>query len=220
MKFLRHVVIFGLLSLASYVAMADGVGDPRMTPIGGGNSTVLTSPTDPAFVISYTAGFTPIVDCVAFDGSLSGKCIDPHNTDFINNSGVAWKAIQFEITSVAGVITQSSFSAIEDPSVDPYFLFASTTTNASGHTILSFFGTDSTHPGILPATGCDGDVCTGPFLDDTDIPLFDFGILVDVNDALTNASFTAQGTATPVPEPSSLLLLLTGAAIFLILKRP
>ena len=58
--------------------------------------------------------------------------------DFINNSGVAWKAIQFEITSVAGDITQSSFSAIQDPSVDPYFLFASTTTNTAGHTILSF----------------------------------------------------------------------------------
>ena len=146
MKFLRCVVIFGLLSLSSYVAMADGVGDPRMTPIGGGNSTVLTSPTDPAFVISYTAGVTPTVGCGTFDGSLSDNtCIDPHSTDFINNSGVAWKAIQFDITSVAGDITQSSFSAIQDPAVDPYFLFASTTTNAAGDTILSFFGTDSTH---------------------------------------------------------------------------
>jgi hypothetical protein len=221
MKFLRYVVIFGLLSLSSYVAMADGVGDPRMTPIGGGRSTVLTSPTDPAFVISYTATVTPTVGCGAFDGSLSDDtCIDPHFTDFVNNSGVAWKAIQFDIKSVAGDITQSSFSAIQDPSVDPYFLFASTTTNAAGDTILSFFGTDSTHPGILPATGCDGDVCTGPFLDDTRIPLFDFGILVDVNDALTKGdSFTAQGTASTVPEPSSLLLFLTGGAIFLILKR-
>jgi hypothetical protein len=221
MKFLRYVVVFGLLSLSSYVAMADGVGDPRMTPIGGGNSTVLTSPTDPAFVISYTAGVTPTVGCGTFDGSLSDDtCINPHNTDFINNSGVAWKAIQFDIKSVAGDITQSSFSAIQDASVDPYFLFASTTTSAAGDTILSFFGTDSTHPGILPATSCDGDVCTGPFLDDTDIPLFDFGILVDVTDALTTGdSFTAQGTATPVPEPPTLLLLLMGGVIFLILKR-
>jgi hypothetical protein len=121
MKFLRYVVIFGLLSLSSYVAMADGVGDPRMTPIGGGRSTVLTSPTDPAFVISYTATVTPTVGCGAFDGSLSDDtCIDPHFTDFVNNSGVAWKAIQFDITSVAGDITQSA-GAIQDPQSIPFY---------------------------------------------------------------------------------------------------
>ena len=71
-----------------------------------------------------------------------------------------------------------------------------------------------THPGILPATLiCDGDCFyTGPTQGNT--LLYDFGILVDVNDALEPGdSFSAQGSATAVPEPKSIVLLLAGTVL-------
>ena len=216
MKLLRCYAILVLLCLGSCVVMADGIGDPKFVPIGGGGSTILTSPTDPLFQITYTAGTTPTVACGAFGGTSGNTCI---LNEFINDSGVAWKAIQFVITSAtAGLM----FTA--DNSLDPYFTSDTVTTNTSGETVLSFFGTNATHPGILAATSCtSGDevvVCSGPFIDDTGIPAFDFGILVDVNDALTKGdSFTAQGTATPTPEPSTLLLLLAGGVVLFFLKR-
>ena len=49
---------------------------------------------------------------------------------------------------------------------------------------------------------------------DFPVPEFDFGILVNVSDATQNGdSFTSQGTATPVPEPKSIVLTLAGAAL-------
>ena len=218
MKFLRCYAILVLLCLCSCVVMADGIGDPKFTPIGGTGSTILTSPTDPLFKITYTAGTTPTVACSAFGGTSENVCI---LDDFINNSEVAWKAIQFAITSATAGL---SFTA--DNSLDPYFTSAAVSTNTLGETVLSFSGTDATHPGILAATSCTsgegGVVCTGPFIDDTGIKAFDFGILVDVNDALkTGDSFTAQGTATPTPEPSTLVLLLAGGVslFFFYLKK-
>lgn len=213
MKIVRWVTVVALLVLGANSALADGAGDPKMYTVGGGHSVAITSLTnDPNFVVNYVAGGTnptPTVGCGQFGGTSDNTCIF---TDFINNTGQAWSGISFLITGVGGHVTQNSFQV--DNSLDPYFTTAALTSDLQGNAVLSFFGTDETHPGILPAVLiCDGDCfLSGPFLGD--IPLFDFGILVDVTDAVSEGdSFSAQGSATAVPEPKSIVLLLAGAAV-------
>jgi hypothetical protein len=209
MKIVRYLAVIGFLILTANIALADSAGDPKMYTTGGGHSVPITSLTnDPNFVINYTAGITPTVDCATYGGVGGNTCIF---TDFINNTGQAWTGISFLITGVGGDVTQNSFSV--DNSLDPYFTTAAVSFNNAGQAILSFFGTDPTHPGILPAVLiCDGDCfLSGPYLGD--IPLFDFGILTDVTDALNQGdSFSAQGSAA-VPEPKTIVLLLAGAAL-------
>jgi hypothetical protein len=208
-KIIRWATLATLFLVAASMATADGVGpDPRFILVGGGHSTQLISPTDPAFVVNYEFGVTEQVEggCQSF-GAPDGECIF---VDFINNSGVAWNSIQFQLSSVVGGL---EFSVDPHPSaLDPYF-----TQSSFDDGILRFFGTDETHPGIQPATFCNTDGCTGPFFPgggDFPVPQFDFGILVDVSDAqFAGAKFTATGTATPVPEPRSIFLMLAGAAI-------
>ena len=209
MKILRWAAFVGLLMLTANMALADSVGDPKFQTIGGGGSTILTNENiGTAFQVNYTAHVTPTVGCGGLGGTVGNTCIVDY---FINNTGQAWTGISFLITSVGGSITQDSFSA--DNTNDPYFTTASLTFNDLGQAILSFFGTDATHPGILPADpGCNTDSCTGPYINEV-TPGFDFGILVDVTNALnTGDSFTAQGSAA-VPEPKSIVLLLAGAAL-------
>jgi hypothetical protein len=207
MRIVRWVAAAALLFVAAHMAMADSAGDPKIYTVGGGGSTVLGSTNDPKFALTYTYGVTPTFSC--FDGST---CFQEN---FINNSGVAWTGISLAITSVGGSITQSSFTA--DNSLDPYFVFSSLTFNDLGQAVLSFYGTDATHPGILPATSCSDGECSGPYYyppaSEFGIPLYDFGILADVTDAQSPGdSFTAKGSAA-VPEPRSIFLLLAGAAL-------
>lgn len=210
MKIVRLATLVGFLILTANIALADGAGDPRFQTIGGGHSIVLTSPTDPAFQVNYAAGET--TGTCELGGTEGGSCI---LVDFINNSGVTWSGIAITITGFTGNITQESFTG--DNVADPYFASFVQTTNALGQTVMSWSGIDEAHPGILPATSCDGDVCDGPFFPgggDFPVPEFDFGILVNVSDALQSGdSFTSQGTATPVPEPKSIFLTLAGAAL-------
>ena len=214
MKIVRWVAVAAFLVITANIALADGAGDPRFQTIGGGHSTVLTSPTDPAFQVNFTAGVTPLVQegCGFFGGNEGGSCI---LVDFINNSKVTWSGITITITGFTGDITQGSFTG--DNVADPYFASFAQTTNGLGQTVLSWSGIDGTHPGILPATSCDGNSCTGPYFPgggDFPVPEFDFGILVDVSGALQSGdSFTSQGTATTVPEPNSIVLTLAGAAL-------
>lgn len=208
MKIVRWAAFLGLLILTANIALADSVGDPKFQTIGGGGSTILNSLNDPHFQVNYTAGVTPLVSCSAGGLSTATTCIQD---DFINNTGQIWTGISFLITSVGGSITQNSFSV--DNTNDPYFTTASVNFNDLGQAILSFFGTDATHPGILPAyPGCSTESCPGPFIGEI-TPGYDFGILVNVSDALNAGdSFTAQGTAA-VPEPKSIVLMLAGAAL-------
>ena len=211
MKIVRWAAFLGLLILTANIALADSVGDPKWQTIGGGGSTILNSPTDQAFQVNYTAGVTPLVSCAPGGLSTATTCIQD---DFINNSGVIWSGISFVITSVGGSITQDSFSV--DNTNDPYFAMAALTFNDAGQAVLSFFGIDATHPGILPTfpgTCTDGpSTCQGPFINEI-TPGYDFGILVNVSDALNPGdSFTAQGTAA-VPEPKSIVLMLVGVVL-------
>jgi hypothetical protein len=223
MKILRCVTVLALLILSATIAKADGVTDPKFVVIGGGHSQQLTSPNDENFVINYSAGQTdplPVSPCGFNYGTSSNTCA---LYDFINNSGVTWTGIQFEITGATGNIQNALLDEFHpggfaaDNTLDPYFTGSSATVNDAGDVVLSFFGTDETHPGILPATACNTDGCSGPgfFLPNSDIfvPLYDFGILVDVTGATTQGdSFAARGSAT-VPEPSSIFLLLAGSAM-------
>jgi hypothetical protein len=215
MKIVRWAAVVAFLILTANVVLADGVGDPKFQTIGGGHSTVLTPENiGTAFQITYvTSGPnpTPTVGCGAFGGTSGNTCI---LQDFINFTGNTFTSISFLITSASAGLSFTS-----DPANDPYFTNTEVTT-VDGQTLISFFGTDETHPGILSATSvsCDPETgdCTGsgpyfPGGGDFPVPEFDFGILVDVSDA-PNGSFTAQGSAA-VPEPKSIYLMLAGAAL-------
>ena len=225
MKIVRWVTVVAFLVVTANIALADGAGDPKFQTIGGGHSIILNSVTDPNFVINYNSsgqypqGVTPptLGDCTLGGNPSSDTCL---LVDFINNTGQTWKGISFLLSGVSGPLV---FTA--DNTADPYFTTESVST-VDGQTLISFFGFDETHHGILPADpgSCNSESgCTGPYLNGGDgPPAFDFGILVDVTDALAAGdAFTATGTAS-VPEPKSIVLMLAGAALLGLFfsKRP
>jgi hypothetical protein len=210
-----------LLGLSGSIAMADSV-DPKFVPIGGTGSIILTSPTDPAFQISFTKnGNVGTVDCGSFGGPSDDRCINPHNTEFVNFSHQTWSAITLEITHQSlGLV----FSTL-DNAIDPYFAHSAFGHLENGDAFVTFFGIDSTHPGILSADSCTPQIegppiCSGPTANDGTLRLYDFSVLSDVNDMRNGQSFTAQGTATPVPEPATVLLALVGGLLLFLFKRP
>lgn len=221
MKLVRWAAVVAFLALSANLALADGVGDPRFQTQGGGGSAIIDSLTgDPNFQVNYTAGITPLGSCASSGVTTTNTCFV---TNFINHTGQTWTGISFLITSVGGQIGQNTFSA--DNTNDPYFTTASLSFDNLGRAILSFFGTDATHPGIQSADinefSCsDGSgTCTGPppffppGYEGPGINSFDFGILVDVETFINKGdSFTAQGSAA-VPEPKSIFLLIAGAAL-------
>ena len=214
-----------LIGLTSSIAMADSV-DPKFVPIGGGGSIILNSPTDPAFTFSYLFGATQTVDCGQVDGSFSDAgftCIDPANTEFVNNSGRAWTSLTLEFTGISGGLI---FSPTDNANfIDPYFNNSASGINEDGNPFVTFFGIDEGHPGILPGT-CSGFeivTCTGPTgtFNDQTVLYYDFSILADVTDAQhTGDAFTARGTATAVPEPPTGLLALGAGLLLFLFKRP
>jgi hypothetical protein len=221
MNISRSCLALIVLGLTASISMADSV-DPRFMPIGGGGSIVLTSPTDPAFTFSYLFGTTPTVDCGGSGGPSGDQCINPLATEFVNNSHVTWTAVTLEITEHSPSGTSGlTFSPLDTVS-DPYFVNAESGILEDGNPFVRFFGTDATHPGILPAFGCDGNSCSGPTSGENPVLLlYDFSILSDVQDAqFQGASFTVQGSATTaVPEPPAALLALGGGLLLLFFKR-
>ena len=227
MKIARWFLVVALALFSVSLAKADGI-DPRFVPIGGNNSIIINSLNDfSAFTFSYTFGTTATVDCGQVAGTFSDSgltCIDPTQTelDFINNTGQTWTSITLELVNVTGGLT---FTGINDPVLDPYFLSTASGILQNGNPFVTFFGTDATHQGILSAFGCpDGpSTCTGPtrsFDEFGSLKLYEFSILTDVTDAQHQGdSFTAKGSATAAPEPASLLLALAGGLILLVFKR-
>lgn len=221
-KILRWYLVLIFLGLSSSVVLADSV-DPKFVPIGGTGSIILTSPTDPAFTFSFTQSpSSGTVDCGTFGGPSGDACINPLNTEFVNDSGKTWNSITLVVTQQsAGLL----FTALNN-AIDPYFASSSTGTEDNGDQFVTFSGIDADHPGIESAFSCpDGpDTCTGPIEggDDTDSPevlLYDFSILADVSDMANGQSFTVQGFATTVPEPPAVLLALGGGLLLILFKR-
>jgi len=225
MNFSRWFLALILFGLLSSVATADSV-DPKFVPIGGTGSIILTSPNDPAFTFSYLSGVTPTVDCGQVSGSFSDSgftCIDPAstNTEFVNNSGRAWTSLTLEFTNVIGALT---FSPTDNADfIDPYFNNSvSGIDELTGTPFVTFFGIDGTHPGILPAFGCDGPSCSGPTgtFNDQPVRYYDFSILADVSDAQhPGDAFTLRGSATAVPELPTVLLALGAGLLLFLFKR-
>jgi hypothetical protein len=211
-----------VLGLTASISMADSV-DPRFMPIGGGGSIILGSPTDSAFQFSFTKNGdvgTVLCNSVHGGGGPTGdRCIDPANTEFVNNSGKTWTSVTLEVTAHSDDLTFSPFTEI----TDPYFLNAASGTAIDGNPTVTFSGIDEGHPGILPAFGCpDGpSTCTGPTVGDGDFPLFlyDFAILSEISDMADGDSFTVQGSATTVAEPPAVFLALGGGLLLLFFKR-
>ncbi len=71
--------------------------------------------------------------------------INAFSVDFINNSQWLGQAFQYDLRVWA---VHYVFTA--DNERDPYFATWRQSTNDLGQTVLSFFGTDDIHPGILP----------------------------------------------------------------------
>ena len=213
-------MVVALVGLASSVAKADGI-DPRFVPIGGSGSIILTSPTDPAFQISFTKnGTVGTVDCGSFGGPAGDLCIDPSMTEFVNLTHQTWTSITLEITQQSAGL----FFAALDNSVDPYFANSASGTLSNGDAFVTFFGIDANHPGILSADSCpDGPhTCTGPSVplgEFGSLLLYDFSVLSDVSDMTDGQSFTAQGTATTATEPATALLALAGGLLLFFFKR-
>jgi hypothetical protein len=215
-KSLRCCLILILLGLSSSAALADGIPDPGFGLGGGHTTTVLTSPTDPAFAIHYLFGTTATAPCSPppFTGT---NCF---STNFINDTGMTFSSIRFDITAhTAGLVFSCNNTG------DPYFDNCNTTTDPiTGDPVITFFG-NTTHPGILPATSCTPSEggpttpCTGPSTNEGTLLLYDFAVINDVSDAQHAGDFyDAKGTAT-VPEPSSVLLVLAGGMLLFLFKR-
>lgn len=199
MKITRFLVLVALFGFTCSVALADGT-DPVMKLGGGGSSEVLTSNT---FNFSFTQTNPPQTSFFI---------------DFINNTGQRVTALDLLITGSAGLI----FSC--DNAIDPYFTGCNTTLENNGKYLIEFAGLDATHLGIPFATSvnCDDD---DEELEDGGTttciakpPLSDFGITVGVADMTFGQNFSVVGTLI-APEPSSLVLVLAGALLFLFYKR-
>jgi len=224
-KTIRCCLILVILGLSSTAALADGT-DPKVVPIGGTGSIVLTSPNDQAFQYSFIkAGTTGTVDCGPLGGPSGNQCINPANTEFVNFSHQTWISVTlvFPVALHSTGLTFTPFANAD--AIDPYFLHSASGFLDNGDPFVTFFGTDSTHPGIESADSCvpseGGPICSGPTgtFNDHTIYLFDFSMLTDVTDMSDGQFFTAQGSAT-VPEPATGLLALAGGLLLFLFKRP
>jgi hypothetical protein len=187
--------------------MADGT-DPVFKLSGGGSSDVLTSDTF-TFTVDPAQEFTCGADvCVSLD--------------FINFTGAT-------VTQL-NLFANAPFTFSCDPTGDPYFNNCTPQSATTGPTLLSFFGTDATHPGILSAgsvTCGNDDDSDGPDNDSDDTnctasngSASDFDVIIDLGTkgAITTA-FTVDGTLVPAAEPGTLVLVFAAGLGFLALKR-
>jgi len=187
--------------------MADGT-DPVFKLSGGGGSDVLTSDS-----------FTFTVDPAQEITCGSDVCV---SLDFINFTGAT-------VTKL-NLFADAAFTFSCDPTGNPYFNNCTPQSPTGGPTLLSFFGTDATHPGILSAGSVtcgnedDGDGIDGDS-DDTNCTAnngskSDFNIIIDLGTkgAITSP-FTVDGTLIPAAEPGTLVLVFAAGLGFLALKR-
>lgn len=191
-----------LLGLSGSAALADGAvpNDPGFKVGGGGLSPVILTANDPIYAGTFT------------------KTSTTQNTvffEFINGTGFTAGATNLDVTDNA------TLTFLADNTGDPYWanaspLFPGVTLSPGGHLTISFFGTDSTHPGLISAIGCttnDPGSCTS-------IPsASDFFFEVSVADMAVGNRFDFTGTLVPLPEPPTILLFLAGGLLLFLLKR-
>jgi hypothetical protein len=199
MKISRWFFSLILLGLSSSVALADGA-DPKWSMGGDGGSKIILTANDSTFAGTFTQ---PLIKQTFT------------SFDFRNATGFTAGAVNLDVTDNTTLL----FS-IDPTIVNPYFSMFSptgpTTLSPPDHLTLSWFGTDALHPGIVSAncTTHDFSSCIPP------IPAFsDFFFEVDVRDMNPGDSFSFTGILFPIPEPSTILLVLAGGVLFPFFKR-
>lgn len=201
-KCIRWFMILIVLGLSSCVALADGI-DPKMGLQGGTGSTGLFSPDDPNFSFTvFGSDFT----------SGSSEFFD-----FINATGQTALGVNLVATLLAGTPTLT-FSCAESNS---YFNTCTVTPLQNGQVLISYSNTGEGGLGGIPNDP--NPSCDGPGSCSPSVPAADFAVVVtDVGGDLAGLSqgqgFSVQGNLA-VPEPSTVLLVLTGGIIFLFFKR-
>lgn len=201
-KSIRWFMILIVLGLSSSIALADGI-DPKMGLQGGTGSTGLFSPNDPNFSFTvFGSEFT----------SGSSEFFD-----FINATGQTALGVNLVATLLAGTPTLT-FSCAESNS---YFNTCTVTPLQNGQVLISYSNTGEGGLGGIPNDP--NPSCDGPGSCSPSVPAADFAVVVtDVGGDLANLpqgeGFSVQGNLA-VPEPSTVLLVLTGGIIFLFFKR-
>jgi hypothetical protein len=207
MNFSRWFLSLILLGLSSSVAMADSV-DPQGKLQGGGGSTELTTPDDPNFQFTVFGGTSP------------------QEFDFINSIGQVAVGVNLVVTLLPGTATLT-FTC--DP-FSEYFTNCSPqspTTLAPGGTLLISFFTPNTGEGGLGGIPNDPNpTCSeGVFSCSSSVPGADFGVVfqnrpgtTDLQDLPSTQGFSVKGSLV-VPEPSAILLVLTGGVLLFFFKR-
>jgi hypothetical protein len=207
MKISRWMLVAVVLGLMSSAAMGDTI-DPQVKLKGGSGSTGLFSLTDPNF--SFTV-----------NGSAS-----PQPFYFINATGQLVGEVDLLITLIGGT---PPLTFTVDPA-NPYFTDASVTSLVTGQTLIRFFGLNTGELGYggLPfATDLPSpESCDTIHSCSTDTPGADFTVefadipgTTDLSGLPSNEGFNVTGTLVATPEPSTMLLVLAGAALLLLLKR-
>lgn len=216
-KILRSYVILIILGLSSTAALADGIPDPGVKVGGGALSTGLFSPTDSNFKFTFNAG----------DITTVGGFKD---FDFINATGLLAVGMNLTVTLKEGTTPLTFFC---DPS-NNYFTDCTpqspgTTLSGIGDSLLIRFFTPNTEGfGGLPfATDLTSpEQCDGIHNCSTETNGADFFIrIIDAGGDLANIPLT-KGTPVfevtgilTVPEPSTILLVLTGGVLLFLFKR-
>jgi hypothetical protein len=189
MNISRWFLALILLGLASSHAKADNI-DPKFQLQGGCCSIPLTTLNDPHFMFTFTQ-----------TGGITVA-----TAEFVNETPFTIGRVNLDITDTVPLL----FSA--DNSVDPYFTSASPTTptllSPGGHLLMSFFGTNGDFPGI-PNMPCDCETGLSNH----------FIFSMTVADVPLHGSYSFKGTLFAIPEPSTILLLLTGGVLVLFFKR-
>jgi len=207
MKTVRWLFSLAVLGLFSSLALADST-DPQMKLQQATRSTGLFSPSDPNFAFDVHGG------------------ISPQEFDFINATGLTAIGVNLLVTPFANNTVTLAFACIAP---DVYFLDCSPTTPQTGQTLIRFFTPNTGEGGFggIPfATDLfSPDQCDGIHSCSTTTPGADFGVVVenlagttDLTDLPSDQGFHVQGTLL-VPEPSTILLALTGGVLIFLSKR-
>jgi hypothetical protein len=208
MKISRWLLVAVVLGLVSSAAMADTI-DPQVKLVGGGGSTGLFSLNDPNFAFAVNGGTSP------------------QTFDFINATGQLVGEVDLLITLFSNT---PPLTFTVDPA-NPYFTDASVSTLTTGQTLIRFFGLNTGEFGYggLPfATDLPSpENCDGIHSCFTETPGADFVVAfadnpgtTDLSGLPSNEGFNVTGTLVATPEPSTMLLVLAGAVLLLLLKRP
>jgi hypothetical protein len=205
-KILRCCLILILLGLSSSAALPDPI-DPQGGVSGGTGSTKLTSANDPNFQFTVFGGTSP------------------QFFDFINSTGRVAIGVNLLITLIPGT-RDLTFTC--DP-FNIYFTNCSPqtpgTTLSQGATLLmSFFGlnADTGHNGI---PNDPNPTCTEPPFGCSSTTTADFAVFfkdatgtTDLSGLPTTEGFLVKGSFN-LPEPSTILLVLTGGVLVFFFKR-